>query len=139
MMNNKRICFEEEKSLNGSKFAIENPKNFLSEFGLSPTQSIVYLYLIKLGPSTAPNLSKYLDIPRTEMYAILKMLQKKRCIKTKNGKPLKFSPVPFEDFLETLINLKRKEIQKLEETLEIIKTFNESEYQFLKSNLTFLT
>jgi len=130
-MNKKQICFEDENSLQESKFFIENPENILSEFGLSQNQSKVYLYLIKFGPTTAPNLSKSLDIPRTETYAILKILQKKRCIKTKNEKPLKFGSIPFEDFLETLINLKKNEIQKLEETLEIIKTLKSSKYKFL--------
>ena len=133
MMNKKQTCIEDEKSLSESKFFIENPENVLLEFGLSPTQSRVYLYLIKFGSTTAPSLSKSLDIPRTEMYAILKILQKKRCIKTKNQKPLMFSSIPFEDFLETLINLKRKEIHKLEKTLEIIKTLKESNTSFSKT------
>ena len=131
MMNKKQMYFEDEKLLNGSKFFIENPENILSEFGLSQNQSKVYLYLIKYGSTTAPRLSKSLNIPRTETYAILRILQKKRCIKTKNQKPLMFSSIPFEDFLETLINLKRKEIHKLEKTLEIIKNLKESKYTFL--------
>ena len=132
MMNKKQIYFEDEKLLNESKFFIEKPENILSEFGLSQNQSRVYLYLVKFGSTTAPNLSKSLNIPRTEIYAILKILQKKRCIETKNEKPLKFSSIPFEDFLETVINLKKNEIQKLEETLEIIKTLKSSKKNFSK-------
>ena len=130
-MNKKQLCFEDKKLLNESKFFIENPENILSEFGLSQNQSKVYMYLIKFGSATASNLSKSLNVPRTETYAILKILQKKRCIKTKNEKPLKFSSIPFEDFLETVINLKKNEIEKLEETLEIIKTLKSSKQKFL--------
>ena len=78
MMNKKQMCFEDEKLLSESKFFIENHENILSEFGLSQNQSKVYLYLIKYGSTTAPNLSKSLNIPRTEIYAILKILQKKK-------------------------------------------------------------
>lgn len=131
MMNKKQMYFEDEKFFKESKFSIENPENILSDFGLSKNQSKVYLYLIKFGSTTAANLSESLDIPRTETYAILKILQKKRCVKTKNEKPIKFNPVPFEEFLETVISLKKKEIQKLEETLEIIKNLKSSKCNFL--------
>ena len=52
--------------------------------------------------------------------------------KTKNEKPLKFNSVPFEEFLESVINLKKNEILKLEETLEIIKSIKSS-----KNKITF--
>ena len=125
------MYFEDEKSFTESEFFIKNPENILSDFGLSKNQSKVYLYLIKFGSTTAAKLSESLDIPRTETYAILKTLQTKRCIKTKNEKPLKFNSIPFEDFLEHVISLKKNEIQKLEETLEIIKNIKSSNYKFL--------
>lgn len=130
-MNKKQLFFEEEKFSKESDLINEHPENILSEFGLSQNQSKVYLYLVKFGSTTASGLSKSLDIPRTETYAILRTLQKKRCIKTKNEKPLKFNSVPFEDFLESVINLKKNEILKLEETLEIIKSIKSSKNKFL--------
>lgn len=120
-MNKNQIYLEGEIGKEESK-TIEFPGNFLSEFGLSENQSKVYFHLNKFGSKSASNLSKILSIPRTEIYAILKILQKKGCIRPKNEKPLKFDPVPFEQFLEAIINSKKNEIQKLEDTLTVIKT-----------------
>jgi len=128
-MNKKQIYFEGRKNLKESNFILEHPGNILLEFGLSENQSKVYLYLNKFGPKPAPHLSKTLDVPRTEIYAILKILQQKGYITIKNEKPMKFYSIPFEEFLERIITLKKSEIQKLEEELVIIKTLKSSKFQ----------
>jgi sugar-specific transcriptional regulator TrmB len=71
-----QIYLEEEPVLEGFKI-LENSFTLLSKFGLSPNQSKVYLSLSKDGPRTASQLSKVLDIPRTEMYHLLKTLYSK--------------------------------------------------------------
>ena len=121
-MNKNQISLEGEITKKDPKITLENPENILSEFGLSENQSKVYFHLNKFGSKSASNLSKILGIPRTEIYAILKILQKKGCIRIKNEKPMKFNPVPFEQFLESIIIAKKNEIQKLEKIITVIKT-----------------
>jgi len=124
MMNKKQFYFEGDLNLKEPNFALERPENRLSEFGLSENQSKVYLYLNKVGSKPASELSRILNIPRTEIYAILKTLQRKGCIEFNNEKPMRVDSVPFEEFLEKIITLKKNEIQKLEDTLASIKSIN---------------
>ena len=112
----------EEPVLEGFKI-LKNSFTLLSKFGLSPNQSKVYLSLSKDGPRTASQLSKILDIPRTEMYHLLKTLQQKQCVIIINEKPMKFGPVPIEKFLETTINIEKNKIKNLEEILSALKKF----------------
>ena len=121
-MNKNQISLEGEIPKKDPKITLETPEKILSEFGLSENQSKVYFHLNKSGSKSASNLSKILGIPRTEIYAILKILQKKGCIRIKNEKPMKFNPVPFEQFLESIIISKKNEIQKLEEIIAVIRT-----------------
>lgn len=141
MKNENQIYLNGEQGPIETKFVLENPRYILPLFGLSENQAKVYLYLNKSGSKTASRLSKNLDIPRTEIYAILKILKKKGCVTTKNEKPMKFNSVPFEKFLESIINLKKNEIKKLEETLSVINALKSSKFQpnwnqYLSSFLT---
>lgn len=124
MMNKKQSYLSGKPYDKNPNFALKNPEERLSEFGLSENQSKVYLYLNKNGTKPASHLSQILNIPRTEIYAILKTLQRKGCVEFNNEKPLKVDSIPFEEFLEKIISLKRNEIQKLENTLSSIKSIN---------------
>ena len=121
-MNKKQVTLEGNQESNQENFVHNSHKSELSEFGLSENQSKVYLYLDRNGSKPASDLSRILNIPRTEIYAILKTLQRKGCIEFNNEKPMKADSVPFEDFLEKIINSKKTEIQKLENTLASIKS-----------------
>ena len=74
-----------------------------------------------MGIKTASQLSKTLDIPRTETYHYLKTLQEKGCVVTINDYPMKFGAISIEDFLQKMINFEKNKIQKLEEILIVIK------------------
>ena len=131
MKTRDQVCFGEESNQKESGILLENPTNLLFKFGLSPNQSKVYLYLNKMGIKTASQLSKTLDIPRTETYHLLKTLQEKGCIFRIYEKPLKFGAVSIEEFFEKWIISEKNKIKKLEETLSVIKK--------LKSPKNFLT
>jgi sugar-specific transcriptional regulator TrmB len=131
MKNNDQIYLEEESFRQDSKILIENGVNLFFKFGFSSNQSKVYLCLSKMGPKTASQLSKTLDIPRTETYHLLKTLQEKGGIFRIYEKPMKFGAVSIEDFLENWIISEKNKIKKLEETLFVIKK--------LKLSSTFIT
>ena len=131
MKNNDQIYLEEESFRQDSKILIENGANLFFKFGFSSNQSKVYLCLSKMGAKTASQLSKTLDIPRTETYHLLKTLQEKGCIFRIYEKPMKFGAVSIEDFLENWIISEKNKIKKLEEMLFVIKK--------LKLSSTFIT
>jgi sugar-specific transcriptional regulator TrmB len=126
MSNKDQIYLEEESFRQDSKILIENGANIFFKFGFSSNQSKVYLYLSKMGIKTASQLSKTLDIPRTETYHLLKTLQEKGCIFRIYEKPMKFGAVSIEDFLEKWIISEKNKIKKLEETLLAIRKLKSS-------------
>jgi sugar-specific transcriptional regulator TrmB len=115
------LYFDDESNTREYGLLLEDPSSILSKFGLSPNQSKIYLCLNKTGTKTASQLSKTLNIPRTEVYHLLKTLEKKGCIISINQKPRKFRSVGIEVFLKQIINLEKTKIQKLEEILFAIQ------------------
>jgi len=120
MRTRDQIYFDEESSIKESKNQIVNGTN-LFKLGFSTNQSKVYFFLSKKGFKTAPQLSKSLDIPRTETYHLLKKLEEKECIFKIYEKPLKFGAIPIENFLEKWIELEKNKIKNLEEIFYDIK------------------
>lgn len=96
-------------------------EHILSRFGIAGNQLKIYLHLMKEGPKTASQLSKFLLIPRTEVYTLLKILQEKGFIISKNGRPMLFMAAPFENALNKKIEREKNKIQDLENFLLYIK------------------
>jgi len=120
MRTRDQIHFHEESSSKDSKNQVVNGTN-LFKLGFSTNQSKVYFFLSEKGFKTAPQLSKSLDIPRTETYHLLKKLEEKRCIFKIYEKPLKFGAIPIENFLEKWIESEKNKIKNLEKILYKIK------------------
>ena len=100
----------------------ENLISSLVEFGLTHNEAKVYIYLTKNTPKSAPVISKCLNIPRTETYHLLNGLQAKEVTKSNFGKPTKFTAIPFDKSIQTLINKKRARSRKLEK--EILQLYS---------------
>ena len=116
----------EKKTSIHSKLVQEHFSEFFSLLGLSKTQEKVYHLLAQEGPKTASQISKILKIPRTETYSLVKIMQTKGCIVLKNDRPWKFKALSIEEFLENKILVEKKKIQKIEETLYVIKAIKAS-------------
>jgi sugar-specific transcriptional regulator TrmB len=121
-MNKDQNYFNENSYDVKSKTFLEDQINLLFKFGFSSNQSKVYLSLSKRGNQTASQLSKNLDIPRTEIYHLLKTLQEKGCVLRIPEKPMKFNVFTIEEFLEKWIITEKSKIKKLEDTLHLIQT-----------------
>ncbi len=110
-------------------FQSDNPitqlNGMLIRYDLTPNQAKVYLFLSKIGIKTASEISKALEIPRTETYHLLSTLQQKGIIFSIFGKPTKFNAVGIEESIEILVNNQRNRIKELEVGKEsIIKLWN---------------
>lgn len=73
----------------------------------------IYLFLNRNGMETASEISKEMDIPRTETYRVLSALQRKGIIFSSFGKPTKFNAVGIEEVLEILSDKIRNKINEL--------------------------
>ena len=103
----------ESSNLGLYKQMIEKLKNELLKFGLSPNQARIFLYLGKYGPKTAPEVSKSLEIPRTETYFIINTLQNRGIVSGEFSFPQRFSALPIKETLLTLLNTEKEKISLL--------------------------
>jgi len=110
------------KSIKTNTENINSSNDLCSKIGLSKNQFKILRHLNTNGLKTASQLAKNLDIPRTEVYALLKILQEKDCIIPKNDKPLKFKALSIEEILNKKIDFEQKKLQELEEILRLIKS-----------------
>ena len=101
---------EPDSNMYQYKVKMEQVKNELSKFGLSQKQAKVLLYLGKYGPKSAPEVSKALDLPRTETYFIINTLQNKGIVTAEFSTPIKYSTLPIGDAVLTLV---KSELEKV--------------------------
>ena len=92
----------------------EEIERVLSELGLSENEAKVYLYLAKNGPQKASEISKNLKIHKVEVYRFLKYLENKALVESALERPTRFSALPFEQTLDSLIAERKKTARELE-------------------------
>jgi len=117
------------------KLGLEKIKNELEKFGLTKTQSKTYIYLGKYGSKTASEVSKSLDFPRTETYQILNSLQNKGIVLTEMSHPTKFSVLPIEKAILTMVNVERERIDEIaNREQELVKLWNKIPFFIVEIN-----
>ncbi len=119
---------------NDHKESMKKINENLIQYGLTPNQAKVYLYLTKTGEKTASAISKNLNIPRTESYHLLNSLEQKGIIFSIFGKPTKFNSVPIDDALTIIIDNEKKRVLDLELKKEKILTLWETIPKYVDEN-----
>lgn len=102
-----------DSSLYEYKIKLDKIKNELVKFGLTQNQSKVYVYLGKYGAKTAPEVVKSLGMPRTETYFILNTLQNKGIVTAEFSSPTRYTALPIEQAISTLINTEKENLDIL--------------------------
>lgn len=92
---------------------MEQVKAELLKFGLSQNQAKVFIYLGKYGPKTAPEVSKALELPRTETYFIINALQNKGVVTAEFCSPIKYSTLSIGQTILTLVKSEQEKIKIL--------------------------
>ena len=89
----------------------------LRDFGLTEYQARVYLALLDLGVATASQVPSVSRVPRTRIYVTMQQLHEKGLVEIVPETPLKYTPVPFADFLTKLAQEEREKAESLEASL----------------------
>ena len=90
----------------------------LVEFGLSETDSRVYIIVSFKGPLVAKKIIEELKITKQQLYAVLKKLKNKKIIEISDSRPSIITAVPFEVVLKMLVDSKIDEASDIQEKKE---------------------
>ena len=104
-------------------------KNPLKEFGLTDTQSSVYLSIVRLGLASVSQITKESRVRREEVYRVLPSLEEMGLAERVLGTPLKVRATPVEEALPSLIKRLREDTNLKVNALEAITV------EFLKNHI----
>ncbi len=100
-------------------------KKILKDFGLTDTESEVYLFLSKHGPDKGTQVAKKMHKDKAQIYHALKKLLSKGIVESTIEAPVRFTAVPFENVVESTISEKRSEAKRIESTKkELLRYWN---------------
>ena len=97
----------------GHKEKTEKMTDELLQFGFAVNQAKIYIYLGKYGPKSASEIFNSLQLPRSETYFILNLLQSKGIVSAEFSSPTKYYAVPLEQTLSILVNIEKEKLNKL--------------------------
>jgi len=93
----------------------------LQKFGMTQNQVKVFFYLGKFGSKTAIEISRSLQMPRTETYHLLTALQNKGMVLASFDHPTKFSSVSLDKAIFALVNAESERLNSLKKSEPILK------------------
>ena len=96
-----------------------------AHFGLNSYEAQVYLALLEKGPLTAGELTKYTTVPRSRIYDVLSMLEKKGFVEIIVEKSIKYKPLSPEEAIENLKKIFEAEFVEKVVRLERLKETEE--------------
>ena len=114
----KHLDSEQPFHFNAESF--DKIKEELLKFQLTPNQINVFFYLGKFGSKTANEISKNLHVPRTETYHILTNLQEKGIISISFDHPVKFTALPIQKAIFTLLNAESERLNSLKQSESVL-------------------
>jgi sugar-specific transcriptional regulator TrmB len=111
----------------------------LSQLGLTPNQSKLYLSLLSLGKAIGKTLSRETGFARQEVYRILEELHNRGLVEKSIGTPTEFSAVKVQEAISILILERTKKLDQTKERIQslideyspVAETTPQNEYKFL--------
>jgi sugar-specific transcriptional regulator TrmB len=98
----------------------------LGAFDLTENDAKVYLFLARIGPSSAGVVARRLGTNRMNVYRTLTTLQEEGLVESTVGRPSKFSALPAAQFLNGNIEVVKAKISSLERSKEEITSYLEN-------------
>jgi len=101
---------------------VELVESTLTKYGLSGSEAKAYLYLAMAGEKKASEIAQAISLHRTEVYRILRDLEKKGIVIEAFEAPLKFAAVPLDRAVELLLDAQKLRIDLLDkEKTELVQ------------------
>ena len=91
-------------------------KNLLKTHGLTKIEAEAYIYLSKYEPLTGIKLAKLLKKDKGQVFYLLKKLQAKGFVEKTLEYPIRYTTVPFESILNSIIKSKQKEVTYIQDS-----------------------
>jgi DNA-binding response OmpR family regulator len=91
---------------------LEKTAKELALFGVTSTQAKIYIGLNALGVASASEIASLSEVRREEVYRVMPELEKLGLVTRKLGTPRKFLAIELKMALKTLIEIKRKAMEK---------------------------
>ena len=112
------------------KFGEETIQKVLSEFGLTPKETDVYIFLAKHGTLKSREVARQIKKDKAQILRILKSLESKGMVVSTLEIPKRFSATPLEKALDAFVQAKREEAALIEsvkrDLLQFWKTSSKS-------------
>jgi sugar-specific transcriptional regulator TrmB len=90
----------------------------LVNFGLTRTDTKVYIYLAKRGSRKGKDLCNSLKMQKQQLYPCLKNLQKKGVVNASCNRPALFYALTFEKVLDLIIEVNKEKAKALQASKE---------------------
>ncbi len=104
---------ESDTAMYKHKLILEKINNELINFGLTKSQAKVFIYLGKYGSKTASEISKALQLPRTETYHLVNSLQSMGLVVAELVHPTKYTAMDMKEAVSTLVKQEQERIDTL--------------------------
>jgi len=86
----------------------------LNDFGLDEDSAMIYLNLLKIGPSKASDMPTLTNIPRIKSYRKLENLKKRGFVSSSFSNPVTYTANELKTSLKSVLEKKNFELQRLE-------------------------
>ena len=106
---------DSDTSMYKYKAGLDKIQSELMKFGLSPTQAKVFIFLGKYGTKSAPDISRALELPRTETYHVVNSLQSMGLVTAELDHPTKYSALDLRKAITSLVKQEQQRIDSLAE------------------------
>jgi sugar-specific transcriptional regulator TrmB len=93
----------------------ETIKKVLKNSGMTEREAEVYIYLAKHGASTSREIARLMKKDKAQIFRILKRLQTKGFVEATIEFPVRYTVVPFENVLDSVVKAKKEEVAFIEE------------------------
>ncbi len=96
----------------------------MKELGLTEYQARVYLTLLDLGVAKASQIPTLSRVPRTRIYSTMNQLHEKGLVEIIPESPIKYKPVPLNDYLDRVADSHRRTAESIiEKKDELVDEF----------------